>query len=154
MEQINQSRGVPSEISTHDEPVIYDGRTAPPPVTFTEAERRNAYTLLTELHDHALTLDADGRRPDDPRHHLAELALSAAVVAWWSRWQPISMHRAFLAGATLAEIAAATGTTESEAYERWEQWAERQSKLLIGSKPGVEPDEVATIRSRIARSRR
>lgn len=151
MEKINQPRGAANEITTHDEPLIYDGRATeiPPPVTFTEAERHNPFTLLAELHDHGLTFDAESRRPKDPRHHLAELALSAAVVSWWSRWQPISMHRAFLTGASLAEVAAAAGTTEAEAYERWERWAEAQTQLVIAGRRGVEPDEVDAIRARL-----
>ncbi|MDT5040079.1 MAG: hypothetical protein QOE51_1064 [Actinoplanes sp.] len=51
--------------------------------------------MALRLHDKPLTF------------HLTELALSAAVVAWWSRWQPIAMHRAFLAGVSLAEVATA-----------------------------------------------
>lgn len=150
MEQIDQPRGAQNEITAHDEPVSHDQRSADePPLTFADAERHNAYTLLTELHDHALTIDGAGRRPSDPNHHLTELALSAVVVAWWSRWQPISMHRAFLASASLAEVAAAVGTTETEAYERWYAWADAQSRLVIGGRVGVEPDEVSTIRSRL-----
>lgn len=149
MEQIDQPGGAANEITTHDEPIIYDAHTALPPVTFAEAEQHNAYTLLVELHDHTLTFDAEGRRPEDPRHHLAELALSAAVVSWWSRWQPISMHRAFLSGASLSEVAAATGTTEAEAYEHWERWADGQAQLAIAGRRGVEPDEVDIIRARL-----
>jgi hypothetical protein len=153
MEHINQPRGDMNEITTHDEPVVYGLTGAPPPLTFAEAEQHNAYTLLTELHDHALTFDAEGRRPDDPRHHLAELALSAAVVSWWSRWQPISMHRAFKNGASLAEVAAATGLTQAEAYLRWSRWAGTQSKLVIAGRRGVEPDEMAAIRARLGVAR-
>lgn len=153
MEQINQPRGEANKITTHDEPV-YDGRTsgAPPPVTFAEAEQHNPFTLLAELHNHALTFDAGGRRPQGSAHHLAELALSAAVVSWWSRWQPISMHRAFLASASLAEVAAAAGATEAEAYERWSRWAEAQSGLHLGGKLGVDVAEADAIRARIGHS--
>jgi hypothetical protein len=82
--------------------------------------------------------------------HLTELALSAAVVAWWSRWQPIAMHRALLAGASLAEVAAATGLSEADAHERWSAWAEQQSQLVIAGRLGVEPEEVAAIRERLS----
>ncbi|MDQ7903061.1 hypothetical protein RB614_00815 [Phytohabitans sp. ZYX-F-186] len=151
MEQINQPRGAARDITTHDEPVIYEREAETPvPLTCAEAEQHNPYTLLTELRDHALTVTTDGERPQDSSHHLAELALSSAVVAWWSRWQPLSMHRAFAAGASLAEVAAAAGTTEAEAYDRWERWAERQSKVRIGGRLSVEPSEVAAIRRRLA----
>jgi hypothetical protein len=82
--------------------------------------------------------------------HLTELALSAAVVAWWSRWQPLSMHRALMAGASLAEVAAAAGCTEPEAYLRWADWAERQAKLSGAGRSGVDTDELTAIRARLS----
>jgi hypothetical protein len=149
MEQ--QPRGARSKITAHDEPVFYGRQMAgaSPPLTFAEAEQHNAYALLIELHEHAMTFDAEGRRPDNPRHHLAELALSSAVLSWWSRWQPISIHRALIAGASLTDVAAAAGTTEAEAYERWSEWATRQEQTIINGQRGVAPAEVAAIRARI-----
>ncbi len=119
----------------------------PAPVTFEEAEAINPFDLLTDLHDHAMALRLDGK---PPTFHLTELALSAAVVAWWSRWQPISMHRAFLAGASLGEVAAAAGATETEVYGRWSDWAERQSNTVIARRAGVDANELAAIRGRLA----
>ncbi len=161
MEQINQPRGDADEITSqqHAEPEqpavrtdvpvpIYQAE-APgqrPPVTFTEAEAHNPFALLTELRDHAMALRLEEK---PPTFHLTELALSAAVVAWWSRWQPIAMHRALLAGTSLSEVAAAIGATEAEAYGRWSEWADRQAQLVIAERPGIEPDEVATIRARL-----
>ncbi len=161
MEQINQPRGDADEITAqqHAEPEqpavrtevpvpIYQAE-APgqrPPVMFTEAETHNPFALLTELHDHAMALRLEEK---PPTFHLTELALSAAVVAWWSRWQPISMHRAFVAGASLAEVAAAVGTAEAEAYETWSAWAERQAQLVIAGRPGVDASEVAAVRARL-----
>jgi hypothetical protein len=83
MEQVPEQSGDTHEITTHDEPVVYNGHAAdaPPPVTFAEAERHNPYTLLTELYDHARTFNVDHERPPDAAHHLAELALSTAVVS-------------------------------------------------------------------------
>ena len=43
------------------------------------------------------------------RGGLAELALAAAVMSWWSRWQPVTIHAALRTGADVADIAAATG---------------------------------------------
>src|SRR2546429_4133290 len=131
-------RGDTNEISRHHEhqaPTV-DPR---PPLTFAEAEAHNPFALLSELHDHAMALRLHEK---PPTFHLTELALSAAVVAWWSRWQPIAMHRALLAGASLAEVAAAAGTTEAEAYNRWNEWADVQSKSVIAGRRGVEPNEV------------
>jgi hypothetical protein len=147
-----QPRGEANDITTHDEPIVYDrsASDAPPPLTFAEAEQHNPFASLIELHDHAMALDVEGKRPDNPRHHLAELALSAAVVAWWSRWQPISIHRAFVAGASLADVAAAIGSTEADAYDRWSRWADTQTKLIVAGHPSVEPSAVTAIRVRLA----
>ncbi len=79
--------------------------TSAPPVRFADAERINPYQLLLDLHDHALGRSAVPDRDEV----LAELALAAAVVAWWSRWQPLTIHAALRAGAGLADIAAAIG---------------------------------------------
>ena len=162
MEQINQSRGDADEITGQQyaepnqqpeppaaptEAPAYQAE-APgqrPPVTFAEAEAHNPFALLTELHDHAMALRLHEKPPE---FHLTELALSAAVVAWWSRWQPLVMHRAFVAGASLAEVAAAAGVDEAEAYARWSGWASRQAAIFINDRPGVDPTEVAAIRSR------
>jgi hypothetical protein len=35
-----------------------------------------------------------------PDGALAELALATALTAWWSRWQPMTIHAALRAGAT------------------------------------------------------
>src|SRR2546430_2181595 len=64
-----------------------------PPLTFAEAEQRNPFALLGELRDHAMALRVDEKPAE---FHLTELALAAAVVAWWTRWQPIAMHRALV----------------------------------------------------------
>lgn len=116
------------------------------PLTFAEAEAHNPFALLTELRDHAMALRLDEK---PATFHLTELALSSAVVAWWRRWQPIAMHRAFVAGASLGEVATAVGTSETEAYARWHGWAERQASLAVGDRPGVEAEEVAAVRARL-----
>jgi hypothetical protein len=157
MEQINaQQNGDREAITSQDRqasPIIKDIETErsqhlAPPLTFAEAASHNAFYLLTELREHAIGTYGE----TTPEPHLAELALSAAVVASWSRWQPISMHRAFLAGATLTEVAAAAGTTEAEAYMRWEQWTDGQTQLLFDGLPGVDPNEIDAIRTRIGQS--
>jgi hypothetical protein len=115
------------------------------PLTFAEAETHNPFALLVELHDHAMALRVEEKPAG---FHLTELALSAAVVAWWSRWMPVAMHRAFVAGAGLDDVAAATGCSEAEAYERRNAWASTQSGLVIGGRVGVDAGEVAGIRGR------
>lgn len=157
MEQITRPRGDTNEITTHDEPVIYDydasTATPPPPVTFAEAERHNPYALLTELHDHGMNWPLRHEHPPNPAHHLAELALSAAVVSWWSRWQPVAMHRALAAGASLAEVAAAAGISKAEVRKQWLAWVEDQERLFLDCGLGVDPLEANAIRQRLARRR-
>ena len=82
----------------------------PRPVRFADSEQRNPFRLLLELHDHAVGGPALPSWSDI----LAELALAAAVVSWWSRWQPVSIHAALRAGADLADMAAATGVEPVE----------------------------------------
>ncbi|MEU5552838.1 hypothetical protein ABZ738_23975 [Micromonospora sp. NPDC047793] len=89
-------------------------RTDLPPTHFDDAEKINTFQALIDLHAHATG------RPLQPSRSeaLAELALSAAVVAWWSRWQPIMIHTALRAGTDLTDIAAATGLDVDEVIHR------------------------------------
>jgi hypothetical protein len=168
MEKTNQPEGDRNEITSqpitsgqdgplHHQPdqlekIIYEAPAEEPPTTFAEAEQRNAYTLLHELYDHGVTADIEGERRNDPRHHLTGLALSSAVVAWWSRWQPIMMHRALKAGASLADVAAAAGVPETEVNERWSTWAEQQTQVMVGDWRSLDPAEAETVREHIRRT--
>jgi hypothetical protein len=156
----HRARGVRSEITTTPEQPKPDQPNWDPPaetpgdlpLTYAEAEARNPFTLLQELHSQALRNDPAERAAPHP--HLAELALSAAVIAWWSRWQPLMIHRALLAGASLAEVSAAAGQGEHEIVERWTAWADQQQALLICGRPAVDPAAVAIVRARLAHERR
>ncbi|MEU8285535.1 hypothetical protein AB0C01_14485 [Micromonospora sp. NPDC048905] len=118
---------------------------AGPPVRFSDAEKINPFRVLIELHDHALEQSSGSSRAEA----LTELALAAAVVSWWSRWQPITIHRALRCGADLADIAEATGLDPGEVVRRWERWTDVQTRLGIGGRPAVDPIEVLTIRDRV-----
>jgi hypothetical protein len=152
MEHLHQPRGDAREITDQQlqlsDPSVDTSEAPPrPPVTFAEAEVHNPYAVLVELHDHALSRTAEA----PATFHLTELALSAAAVAWWSRWQPISMHRALVAGANLTDVAKAIGTTEADAYQRWSDWADAQAELIINGRQGVDPAEVTAVRERLDR---
>jgi hypothetical protein len=112
-------------------------------LTFAEAERRSPYALLLELHEHAQPSH------DDAGGHLTELALAAAVVSSWTQWQPLTIHRALLSGASLGEVAAATGLDRAEVVRRWTRWASAQASLVIGSRPALDPAEADLVRGRI-----
>ncbi|GAA0730616.1 hypothetical protein Drose_27100 [Dactylosporangium roseum] len=116
-----------------------------PLVRFADAEQRNPFRLLLDLYDRTVGGPAAASREDI----LAEQALAAAVVSWWSRWQPASIHAAFRAGANLADIAAATGLEPAEVVRRWQRWTDVQTRLIIGGRPAVDIEEIRTIRRRL-----
>jgi hypothetical protein len=119
----------------------------PPTTSYAVAEKINPYQLLIDLYDQAIT------RPGQPSGTdvLAELALAAALVTWWRRRQPAMIHAALRAGADLADIAAATGLEPTEVVCRWQRWAEVQTCTDINGHPLLDPDEVRTLRQRIAK---
>lgn len=119
----------------------------PPPTSYAAAEKINPYQLLNDLHDHAITCSAQPSTTEA----LAELALAAAVVACWSRWQPAMIHAALRCGADLADIAAATGLDPADVVGRWQRWAKVQTSTDVDGHPLLGPDEVRTIRRRIAK---
>jgi hypothetical protein len=122
------------------------GRT-PPPTAYAVAEKVNPYQLLLDLYDQAIARSARPSRTD----WLAELALAAAVVTWWRRWQPAMIHAALRGGADLADIASATSLDPAEVAGRWQRWAEVQTGTNINGHPLLDPDEVRTIRHHIAK---
>ncbi|MFV2103698.1 hypothetical protein [Micromonospora sp. LOL_024] len=123
-------------------------RPAEPPTRFADAEEINPFKLLLDLHDRALARTAGRGRADAV---LAELALSAAVVSWWARWQPSVIHAALRAGADLADVADATGLDASDVVRRWWRWVDVQMRLDIGGRPSVDPAEVRAIERRLGR---
>ncbi len=64
---------------------------------------------------------------------------------WLTRWQPIAMHRAILAGAAPARLSEAAGMSVRHVFERWQRWAEAQRHLMIGGRPSVSEEEYATV---------
>ncbi len=112
------------------------------PLRFADAKRINPCQALLDLHAHAL-----GRASKPSR----EEALAAAVVVWWSCWQPMMIHAAIRRGADLANAAAATGLDKDEVVRRGQPWTDVQTRLIIGGHSGVDPDEVRTVRKRLGR---
>jgi hypothetical protein len=68
---------------------------------------------------------------------------------WLTRWQPISMHRALLAGATPVQLAEAAGMSVRGIYEQWQQWADGQRHSLIADRPGVTQEASEEIQARL-----
>ncbi|MET8065831.1 hypothetical protein ACFYON_27295 [Micromonospora sp. NPDC005686] len=120
-------------------------RPTEPPVWFTGAEEINPFQLLLDLQE-----DAAARTPESGRVAvLAELALSAAVVSWWTRWQPTMIHTALRARADLTDIAKATGLDAGEVVDRRRRWVDVQTRLDIGGRLPVDPVEVRAIERRL-----
>jgi hypothetical protein len=120
-------------------------RPSDPPVRFADAEKISPFQLLLDLHDHAVARTQESGLNEV----LAELALSAAVVSWWTRWQPAAIHSALRAGADLTDITKATGLDASDVVRRWRRWADVQTRLDIGVRPSVDPIEVRAIERRL-----
>lgn len=94
--------------------------------------KKSSHSSFLDLHDHAVARTQESGREDV----LVELALSAAVLPWWTRWQPSVIHPALRAGADLTDIARAIGLDASEVIRRWRRWADVQTRLDIS---GVRP---------------
>lgn len=90
---------------------------------------------------------------DDPEHHLEELTLMTMTAEWLTRWQPISMHRAILAGASPSQVAAAAGLGVRELFEQWRRWADGQRGSIIAGCPGVTEDEYVAVQRRFVENR-
>lgn len=101
-----------------------------PPVRFADAKEINPFQLLLDLHDHAVARTPESGLDDV----LAELALSAAVVSWWTRWQPSTIRTALRAGADLTDITKATGFDTADVVGRWQRWADVQTRLDISGR--------------------
>ena len=92
-----------------------------PQVTSSRATQNSAERILTRRRADLLPVyDIVGRwlhreppflHQNEPEHHLEELALMTVSAEWLTRWQPVSMRRALLAGATPDQVAAAAGTS-------------------------------------------
>ena|ERR1700689_3142460 len=81
---------------------------------------------------------------------LAELACMSALAEWLTRWQPIAIHSAVLAGAKMEAIAGALGSSLQAAFDRWHEWALRQRDFIIGGRPGITAEEYDVVARRFA----
>ncbi|MGH3500942.1 MAG: hypothetical protein ACRDQA_08620 [Nocardioidaceae bacterium] len=114
--------------------------------SFDAAEAMNAYELASWWGDRLGLPHAEDREAAD---ELCELAVMSALRAWLGRWQPIHIHRAILAGASLAEVAEAMGVDPVAVAARWRAWADGQRQLVIRDRPGVTAREYQTVRDRL-----
>jgi hypothetical protein len=68
----------------------------------------------------------------------------SALASWLTRWQPIHIHRAVLAGTEPAAVPAALGGSVAEVFGRWHSWAAGQRDVLVCGKPGVAAEDYET----------
>ena len=66
---------------------------------------------------------------DDAGYWLGQAALESVIAQRMAARAVLSMHRALLGGATLAQVADAAGLTCAEAAGRWRSWADGQRQL-------------------------
>jgi hypothetical protein len=123
------------------EPTPTADATSPRVLTWLQADRLRPHDVFERWRNHrSATL-----KLDEPEHHLEELALMTVAAEWLTRWQPITVHRAILAGASSAQVSAAAGMSIRDVYERWHNWADVQRHFMIGGQPGVTEEAYATV---------
>ncbi len=114
------------------------------PITFNAAEDLGAFDLA-QLWADRTAWPLSGRTAYD---ELAELACMSALAKWLTRWQPIAIHSAVLAGATMEAIVGASGNSLQVAFDRWQEWALRQRDFIVGGQPGMTDDEYQAVARR------
>jgi hypothetical protein len=65
----------------------------------------------------------------DAGFHLRLAALEAVIERRMAVYAVVSIHRALLAGASMTQIAQATGLSQDQVAARWAAWAEGQVRL-------------------------
>jgi hypothetical protein len=116
------------------------------PITFRAAEELGAFELA-QLWADCTAWNLNERTAYD---ELAELACMSALANWLTRWQPIAIHDAVLAGASMEAVAGALGSSLQVAFDRWHEWASRQRDFIVNSKPGITEEEYETVSRRFA----
>lgn len=79
-----------------------------------------------------------------------ELACMSALAKWLTRWQPIAIHSAVLAGARMEAIAGGLRNSLQVAFDRWHEWASKRRDFIINGKPGIMEDEYEAVARRFA----
>jgi hypothetical protein len=83
-------------------------------------------------------------------YYVRQAGLEMVVAVRMRVWAAISMHRALRTGASVVELAQATGLTCEQLAERWRAWADGQRRLDercpgLGMPAGEYADVVATL---------
>ena len=113
------------------------------PITFRAAEELGAFQLAELWTDRTAW-------PIDRRTAYDELATMSALAKWLTRWQPIAIHSAVLAGARMEAIAGALGNSLQVAFDRWHDRATLQRNFIVGGKPGIMDAKYEVVARRFA----
>ena len=116
------------------------------PITFRAAEDLGAFELAQLWIDRTAWPLTERTAYDE----LAELATMSALAMWLTRWQPIAIHGAVLAGARIEAIAGALGDSLQAAFDRWHEWASRRRDFIVSGKPGIAEEEYEAVARRFA----
>lgn len=87
------------------------------PITFRAVEDLGAFELAQLWADRAAWPLNERTAYDE----LAELACMSALAAWLTRWQPLAINGAMLAGAEPEAVALALGGSVDEVYRHWHE---------------------------------
>jgi len=115
-------------------------------LTWQQADALMPYDVIDRWREH----EPAALHENEPEHNLEELALMTVAAEWLTRWQPIAMHRAILAGAAPEPVSEAAGMSVRDVYERWQKWADAQRQFFIGGRPGLSEEAYATVLTRFA----
>ena len=116
------------------------------PITFRAAEDLGAFDLAQLWADHTAWPINERTAYDE----LAELATMSALATGLTRWQPIAIHSAVLAGARMEAIAGALGNSLQVAFDHWHEWASKQRDFIVNGKPGITGDEYQAVARQFA----
>jgi hypothetical protein len=116
------------------------------PITFHAAEDLGAFELAQLWTDRTAWPLTERTAYDE----LAELATMSALAKWLTRWQPIAIHGAALAGARMEAIAGALGDSLQVAFDRWHEWASRQRDFIVNGNPSITEEEYEAVARRFA----
>jgi hypothetical protein len=116
------------------------------PIIFNAAEDLGAFELAQLWADRTAWPINERTAYDE----LAELATMSALAKWLTRWQPIAIHSAVLAGARIEAIAGALGDSLQVAFDRWLEWALHQRNFLTDGKLGIAEEEYEAVARRFA----
>jgi hypothetical protein len=104
--------------------------------TFDQAVRVNAYELARRWGANEWPIrvslriaEANDLPAREVADDLEELAVMAALAKWLDRWMPSQIHSTLLAGASVEQVAAASGLDPATMADTWREWSAGQRRM-------------------------